>query len=1593
MRDTPSARPPRRRYLDFDVLEARVPVSEGVGPLLTVSALNTAALLAQPAAAAPAQPYQVVDAAGARALAEAASQAPNPMPYAQVVSAAAPERPAAPQPETASSGPWAPFATGDEALFAALGAGSFGSQDTGGPQPPSGAALLDAGGGVPAAATAGDVGAGGASGGVTSPATSESNTGPGAAAPVSASLDPAVAGALGGISQPTTGGISQPTTGTAPAIQNRFRPIPGGGGTGPSSSTSSSSSTLWVLDANKAIVVTPGIVHHDFATWAVDLRAQVRDATVASYSWDLSSAPDATSVSGSSYRLQFTWASFTGAARTDTITLTVTDTSSNQQTQTLTFRVASTTSPAWASSSPTSASTWPSVLPPDASTAGQDLITRQYYSLGLNTGEVLTGHTLPAYNPGVPALGLVYSSLAADPRPVFIAHYPLDPSQAVPATVSARLTLNGTAGSTFYYDTSPLNPGDILQIALQGDATGLSTGRYSYSIAVTANYGTPVTTTYSGSVDVVNEASSPFGSGWTLANVQRLWPVTGGALLEMAGGLSLWFAAGSDGSFTSPAGDFSTLVRNGDGTYTRTYKDGNKVNFDSSGRQSSQVDRNGNTVTFAYDSSHRLTNVSDFNSLTTTLAYDSSNRVSSLTDPANRVTTLAYNTSSQLTGITDPDSAQYGFSYDSANRLTQLTDARSHTTTIVYDFAGRAGTITRPDSSTEQLTPLELGGLVQSGSGTSGSPAPAVLAVEAQTAYTDPDSSLWQTRLDWLGFGTATQPVDPLGDQAETYRDGNGLAWLASDALGRRSRSFFDSKGNPTEIVRPDDSYSQYQYNSFSEPTQVINPRGVTTGYTYDSAGNLTEYTDGLSHVTTMTYTSRGFLATVTDPLNHTVTYGYDTRSRLMTQTDALNHTATLAYDSASDVTSLTDARGETTTLTYDAMGRGLTQLLPDNNSSNHPTITLTYDAAVNVRTVTDPTGNTTTYTYDALNRTATAVDPLNHTSTYGYSAAGDLTSVIDRDGRQTSFTYDAAHRRTTEDWLNSSGNSIRTFTYTYDAAGQLTGASDPDSVYAYSYDSLGRLINVDNYGTPGVPHVSLTYTYDAADNRTGLSDNLGGTVGYTYDAADRLTALGLTNSSGVGPLVTFSYDAANRLTQATYNPSPGTFRPPKIQADFSYDAANRTTGITYSLPNSFPPGQVLASYTYGYDNAGLVTSYSGPEGALTYTYDAVGQLTGVSGAHSESYSYDLNGNRTMTGYTTGTGNRLTSDGTYNYTYDNEGNVLTQTRISDGQETDYTWDYRNRLTDVKVKNSSGMVIKEDQFTYDVGNLRIGKSLDPDGSGPQPAVQTWTVYDGANPYADFNTSGSLTARYLYGLGADALFARLDASGSTVWYLTDLLGSVRQLANSSGSVIDQLGYDSYGNILSESLPANGDRFKWTGRDLDSEIGLQYNRARCYRASIGRFMSADPTGFRGGDTNLYRYVINSSPNLADPSGLWSWPGAAGGFITGFSVGTLIGGPLGGVIGGFVGLVTGGNDAREEVGGSPNAGDQFAAGLVLGFWGGVQAGLIGLGGPSGPRGPRGPRGGGAGGPSRGAGPGGYTPPPPAGSIPWPSGWPKPNW
>lgn len=94
-------------------------------------------------------------------------------------------------------------------------------------------------------------------------------------------------------------------------------------------------------------------------------------------------------------------------------------------------------------------------------------------------------------------------------------------------------------------------------------------------------------------------------------------------------------------------------------------------------------------------------------------------------------------------------------------------------------------------------------------------------------------------------------------------------------------------------------------------------------------------------------------------------------------------------------------------------------------------------------------------------------------------------------------------------------------------------------------------------------------------------------------------------------------------------------------------------------------------------------------------------------------------------------------------------------------------------------------------------------------------------------------------------------------------------MRDLINAAGAVIDHIDYDSFGQVLGETNPTQGDRFKFTGREYDAATALYYYRARFYDPATARFLSQDSDGFAAGDANLYRYVGNRVTTWIDPSG----------------------------------------------------------------------------------------------------------------------------
>jgi RHS repeat-associated protein len=590
------------------------------------------------------------------------------------------------------------------------------------------------------------------------------------------------------------------------------------------------------------------------------------------------------------------------------------------------------------------------------------------------------------------------------------------------------------------------------------------------------------------------------------------------------------------------------------------------------------------------------------------------------------------------------------------------------------------------------------------------------------------------------------------------------------------------------------------------------------------------------------------------DELGETTNYTYDALDRRTAITDALGNGTYYTYDATGNRTQVEDALGQTTKYVFDGLNRQIKVI----DAKNNPTRTA-YDAVGNIRSITDSVGNTTSYTYDALDRQITDTNSLGKTRTYGYDAVGDLIQTIDRDGRKRTYNYDALYRQTAEHWLDSLGNDIRTFNYGYDAVGHLLTTTDPDSKYSYTYDLVDRITSIDNLGTTGVPNVLLTYSYDAAGNLLSVTDKINGilkgTNAYTYDILNRATRITQSGTGVQGKRVDMTYDAVNQMTGLNrYGDLAGTLS--VANSIYTYDTVGRLTNLEYKRGTS-----TLASYGLVYDAANRITQSAGTDGVQDYRYDNTNQLTRATHTTQadESYDYDANGNRTNAG--TGTNKQLLTDGVYDYTYDDEGNRTKRTEISTGKITEYVWDYRNRLSSVVFKDAAGNVVKSIAYTYDVNDRRISKKIDG-------VVAERYVYDGANIALVFDGAGVQTHRYLYSTGVDQILAD-ERGGSVVWALADNLGTVRDVVDGGGVVLNHVTFDSYGRVIAQTNPAVDFRYGFTGREQDSETGLDYYRARYYDSNVGRFISEDPIGFNAGDANLYRYVGNSPTNFIDPSG----------------------------------------------------------------------------------------------------------------------------
>jgi RHS repeat-associated protein len=455
-----------------------------------------------------------------------------------------------------------------------------------------------------------------------------------------------------------------------------------------------------------------------------------------------------------------------------------------------------------------------------------------------------------------------------------------------------------------------------------------------------------------------------------------------------------------------------------------------------------------------------------------------------------------------------------------------------------------------------------------------------------------------------------------------------------------------------------------------------------------------------------------------------------------------------------------------------------------------------------------------------------------------------------------------------------------------------------------YTYDSLGRVVSVIEHGVTGgnaVAEKEITLAYNDAGQLLSIDRYENGQLAvegdYSYDEQGRL--VGLVYRQGETVLNSYAW---------TYSDASG--------VAFTSQGSTEWTPTGGLMPITDTTGVTDALLYGGFAGVSLLTSCTSNDGVANYSYDPTGQLTGAqySGGvlPDEAYSYDANGNRVTangSGYVTGADNRLLSDGTYAYAYDNEGNRIArfvdvnadgQLDAGDTRVTEYAWDNRNRLVEVTSRDTAGgSATQVVEYLYDVENRWVGENIDVNGDG-QIDHATRFAYDGNQIVLQFDkdvsggapagSSGSpltvedLSHRYLWQANAvDQLMAdertHLDGNSNVVtdevlWALTDQQGTVHDLAKlntATGvtSVVDHIVRDSFGNVTSESNPSQGSLIGFTGLPFDNGSAIYRTPTRPYDPLTGRWDQPDWIIQLGGQTNLYAYCGSSPTNATDPTG----------------------------------------------------------------------------------------------------------------------------
>ena len=423
----------------------------------------------------------------------------------------------------------------------------------------------------------------------------------------------------------------------------------------------------------------------------------------------------------------------------------------------------------------------------------------------------------------------------------------------------------------------------------------------------------------------------------------------------------------------------------------------------------------------------------------------------------------------------------------------------------------------------------------------------------------------------------------------------------------------------------------------------------------------------------------------------------------------------------------------------------------------------------------------------------------------------------------------------------NSVGHPTASWSVNHD--GTVVAAEESND-----FDAMGRVTGGRQCtpGTCGITSYPFTATYDEFGHETSLAES-SVTRSSTYDAATRLQNFTATLPSlGTQNLLTSAQYSAVGLTQATLGSGSGALTETRAYNNRTW-LGSLSVGSVYSLGLAY------------YGNGNIYTANDSENGNWTYGYDSLNRLhTAAMGSQGFTYNPDRYGNM----YCTNTGNlpctpmhgtppnlNLSFDTSTNrisdggiHQYDSAGNMT-----QDGTHG-YVYDAENRITCVWGSNGTCTSYDATNYFYDANGTRVGKqqanSLEDYVMDPQGHIIS--VHDGL--------TNTLRAE-LYTGGRHV--ATANNAGSNNFSLSfnhaDWLGTERVRTNSSGTPVQWCTDTPYGMNLTCTPSPNLSAMHFTGKQRDSESGLDNFGARYNASTIGRFMSPDPGEARG-DSSAY-------------------------------------------------------------------------------------------------------------------------------------------